>query len=145
VVELHGLTSATRTRDLEAFAGQFTAEGGLRPTIKWAGDHSAAAVFVDPYQAREFLEGAAALSKAAGFPVRPYVDASEAVKELPPAALAPPKPRPKTTTAVAKRLIGAALSMRELRDPDAERELRNARLEKKTVRGVRQVQSAWDD
>lgn len=43
--------------------------------------------------------------------------ASETARSLPAADLAPPQPRPKTTAAVARRLIGAALgNVNGLRD-----------------------------
>ena len=44
------------------------------------------------------------------------VQATDASKQLPPADLQPPAPRPKTSAAVARRLIGSALGNATLRD-----------------------------
>jgi hypothetical protein len=54
--------------------------------------------------------------------------------------------RPKTTSAVAKRLLSHALNRPELRDRAAERELAAARLQNQQERRERQQQvSAWDE
>jgi hypothetical protein len=45
-----------------------------------------------------------------------HVQASAAARQLPVAELDPPRPRPKTSAAVARRLIGAALKDPSLRD-----------------------------
>ncbi len=63
------------------------------------------------------------------------------------AELLPPKPRPKTTAAVAKKLLSHHLGLPQLRDRTAERELATARRAAKQERAQRQQDSsaAWDD
>ncbi len=60
---------------------------------------------------------------------------------------APRGVRPKTTSAVAKRLLSHALNRPELRDREAERQLAAARRQNQQERRERQQQAAavWDD
>lgn len=62
--------------------------------------------------------------------------------------MTPPRAaRPKTTTAVARRLISNALGNREVRDRSAERELADLRRANRQERQVRaqQLSAAWGD
>ena len=64
-----------------------------------------------------------------------------------PAELLPPRERPRTTTAVARRLLSHHLGMSQLRDKEAEKELAAARRAKKEAKQEKEVAlaSAWDD
>ncbi len=63
------------------------------------------------------------------------------------AELLPPKPRPKTTAAVAKKLLSHALGMPQLRDRQGERVLAQARKDAKQDRQARReaAAAAWGD
>jgi hypothetical protein len=157
VVEIHGLTRATTTTDLELFLLDYH-WGGLAPSIRWVDDAHCLAVFPCKEAAVVLLE-----ARQRAFGVRAYCEASEGAHERPaegefgggweeccvcgggsrggesmgvdalgsrahphayptaqrpnafqfqPPELAPPRgARPKTTTAVARRLIGNALGV----------------------------------
>lgn len=66
---------------------------------------------------------------------------------LPLQELIPPTHRPKTTAAVARRLLSHALSMPQLIDRQGEKELRQQALQKKQMKQQRQEQldMAWGD
>ncbi|EFJ47303.1 hypothetical protein VOLCADRAFT_92049 [Volvox carteri f. nagariensis] len=61
------------------------------------------------------------------FQLRPFAEASAASQAVAAAELLPPRERPKTTAAVAKRLLSHALGMSQLRDKEAERNLAQQR------------------
>jgi hypothetical protein len=63
------------------------------------------------------------------------------------AELLPPKPRPATTAAVAKRLLSHALGMPGLRDKQGEKQLAEARRGARAARRERQqnADDAWGD
>ncbi|KAI8474910.1 MAG: hypothetical protein J3K34DRAFT_517767 [Monoraphidium minutum] len=143
VVEIHGLTRATTTSDLELFLLDFS-YGGLAPSVRWVDDAHALAVF-------PCKEGADGLLEAPQrqFAVRPWSAASAMAHEHPPEELVAPRgARPKTTTAVARRLIGQALGVSAaVRDKAAEAELAGLRRAKREERRVKQKEQAavWDD
>ncbi|GBF89097.1 hypothetical protein Rsub_01814 [Raphidocelis subcapitata] len=143
VVELFGLTRTVTTSALEDYLLDFH-WGGLGPTIVWLDDAHALAVF-------PCADAAAALLAAPrpAFAVRPYSQASAMAHEREAEELLPPRAaRPKTTTAVARRLIGQALgNSAALRDPKAEAELAALRKEKREARRARQQEQAaiWAD
>ena len=67
---------------------------------------------------------------------------------MPAQQLAPPTPRPKTTAAVARRLIGNALGVgAAVRDKAGEAQLSTARKEKAAarVRRLEGLEKAWGD
>lgn len=156
LLELRGLRASVKTEDVEEWLGQLS---GMRsdnhelppPYVRWVDDTQAVAVYVDPPAARHALCRAA--STGSSFcSLHPWSDASEAAQKLSAAQLQPPKPRPKATSAVARRLIGAALSM-NLRDRKTDSELRDARRAKlealeaeKARQTARQaaLDEAWD-
>ena len=75
------------------------------------------------------------------------IQASLASRCLPAAKLAPPAPRPKTTAAVAVRLISGALGGKPLRDRAGEAKLAAARQEKAAARRQKEtaLAEAWGD
>ena len=77
----------------------------------------------------------------------PCTQASLGVRCLPAAKLAPPAPRPKTTAAVAVRLISGALGGKPLRDKAGEAKLVAARQEKAAARRQKEaaLAEAWGD
>lgn len=156
VLEVFNLTSADTTAQLERFAGRHPPERGCAaPALRWVNEHSAVLVYTDPLAARAALQALGALEgQAAAYSVRPYADASPAARRLPASELQPPKARPATTAAAARRLIGGALNMRGLADREEEarlaaarRELRDARVAERE-RGAareRELAAAWGD
>lgn len=74
------------------------------------------------------------------------LQASHAARCMPAKQLAPPAPRPKTSAAVASRLIGSALGMRGGRDKAGEAKLAAQRQENAAQRRLKQAQlaAAWD-
>jgi hypothetical protein len=78
VVELHGLTRAVTTADLELFLLDYQ-YGGVAPSVRWVDDHHALAVF-------SCKEGADALLESGQrqYGVRPWSQASAMAHEHPP-------------------------------------------------------------
>ncbi|KAI7838022.1 hypothetical protein COHA_008203 [Chlorella ohadii] len=146
VLEFFDLTPAVRTQHLEAFLERLCSGHAAPPTLKWVDDCHAAVVCFDPRAAQQLLAAANAAGPAAEFRLRGYADAGSGTRKLPPSELLPPKPRPKTSAAVARRLIGGALNMR-LRDKDAEQQLAATRRQQRQEREERQkaLDAAWDD
>ncbi|PSC74313.1 coiled-coil domain-containing R3HCC1L [Micractinium conductrix] len=144
VLEFYGLTPAVRTQHLEEFMERHARGHAAPPTLKWVDDCHAAVVCPDPAAARQLL--AAATARGGGeFQLRSYADAGSGTRRLPGSELLPPKPRPKTSAAVARRLIGGALNMK-LRDRDAEQQLTAARRQQRQEREEREqaAEAAWD-
>lgn len=117
--------------------------GGTTANVKWVDDEHALAVFPCAEAAQVLLD-----SSQKQFKVRPYNKASGAALQIAAEELTPPRSaRPKTTTAVARRLISNALGNREVRDKAAERELASLRKANKMDKQQRQQQlsEAWGD
>lgn len=146
VLELPGLTRADREEHIEALVEQLPVD--TAPNIRWVDDQHVLLLFSDPVAARRAQQRWPADTK---YTNRPFIEASAASKRMPVSDLQPAKPRPKTTTAIARRLIGSALNMSgALRDRDAERELATQRRQQQGARQQRvqrqaQVDAAWED
>jgi hypothetical protein len=85
--------------------------GKTAANIKWVDDEHALAVFPSAEAAQTLLESA-----QRDYKVRPYTKASRAALHIAPEELTPPRAaRPKTTTAVARRLISNALGNSQVR------------------------------
>ncbi|PNH11042.1 R3H and coiled-coil domain-containing protein 1 [Tetrabaena socialis] len=143
VVEVYGLTTAIRTVDLEEFLEAVSPQDGRPlPLVRWVDDNHA--LFVCP-------DGATALlllqEEQDIFSLRPYEEASAASKAMAKAELLPPRERPKTTAAVAKKMLSHALGMNQLRDREGERDLAAKRKAAKEMRRERAAKLAetWDD
>ncbi|KAI3432674.1 hypothetical protein D9Q98_004218 [Chlorella vulgaris] len=146
LLEFFGLSPAVRTQDLEALLERLCSSHAVQPTLKWVDDCHAVVICSDPKAARQLLEAATSPSAApTDFQLRGYADAGSGTRKLPPSELQPPRPRPATSAAVARRLIGGALNMR-LRDKDAEQQLVATRRQQRQEREVRQkaLDDAWD-
>lgn len=142
IVEIHGLTRSVSTAHLETFLLDYI-WGKTAANIKWVDDEHALAVFPCAEAAQVLLE-----SPQRDYKVRPYTKASRAALHISAEELAPPRSfRPKTTTAVARRLISNALGNREVRDKAAEKELAELRKANKEGRKERQQQldAAWGE
>ncbi len=116
---------------------------------RWVDDYRALALFANPREALAALQAAAGLQPAPNQPVyslRAFADASALSRAMPAAELQAPKPRPLTTSTVARRLIGGALNMR-LRDKDEERVIQAARRQLKEAEAQRRekLDEAWGD
>ncbi|KAL4855455.1 Serine/threonine-protein kinase EDR1 [Chlorella vulgaris] len=134
LLEFFGLSPAVRTQDLEALLEHLCSSHAVQPTLKWVDDCHAVVICSDPKAARQLLEAATSPSAAPiDFQLRGYADAGSGTRKLPPSELQPPKPRPATSAAVARRLIGGALNMR-LRDKDAEQQLVATRQQQRQER-----------
>eukprot|EP00873_Tetraselmis_striata_P039655 jgi/Tetstr1/459919/TSEL_005259.t1 len=145
VVEVYNLSPITSISELERFVEQFGDQrqtGAARPTVRMVDDHHALGIFATPEQAYRAL----AMGREAGLSIRQFSEASAASRRVPDAELQPPKLRPKTTSAVARRLLGSALGM-NLRDKAADKELAERRkANKASRRQEKEAQAAvWDD
>eukprot|EP00873_Tetraselmis_striata_P039653 jgi/Tetstr1/459917/TSEL_005259.t2 len=144
VVEVYNLSPITSISELERFVEQFgdQRQTGARPTVRMVDDHHALGIFATPEQAYRAL----AMGREAGLSIRQFSEASAASRRVPDAELQPPKLRPKTTSAVARRLLGSALGM-NLRDKAADKELAERRkANKASRRQEKEAQAAvWDD
>lgn len=142
ILEIFGLTRSVKTSHIEEFLLEFM-WGGTTANVKWVDDEHALAVFPCAEAAQVLLD-----SSQKQFKVRPYNKASGAALQIAAEELTPPRSaRPKTTTAVARRLISNALGNREVRDKAAERELASLRKANKMDKQQRQQQlsEAWGD
>jgi hypothetical protein len=141
-VEFHGLTRAVSTTHLETFLLDYV-WGTAAANVRWVDDEHALAVFPCAEAAQALLESA-----QRDYKVRPYHKASRKALHVHPEELTPPRAaRPKTTTAVARRLISNALGNSQVRDKAAEKELaalRRANKEGKKER-AQQLQAAWGE
>ncbi|KAL4421016.1 hypothetical protein ABPG77_008853 [Micractinium sp. CCAP 211/92] len=145
VLEFYDLTPAVRTQHLEAFLERHARGHRAPPTLRWVDDCHAAVVCCDPAAARQVLAAAAKAGDAAEYRLRGFADAGSGTRKLAASELLPPKPRPKTSAAVARRLIGGALNMK-LRDRDAEQQLSATRRQQREERAEREkaLEAAWD-
>ncbi|KAL4452739.1 hypothetical protein ABPG75_008401 [Micractinium tetrahymenae] len=145
VLEFYDLTPAVRTQHLEGFLERHARGHKAPPTLRWVDDYHAAVICCDPAAARQLLASAAKACGAAEYKLRGYADAGSGTRKLAASELLPPKPRPKTSAAVARRLIGGALNMK-LRDRDAEQQLSAARRQQREQRAEREkaLDAAWD-
>ncbi|KXZ47745.1 hypothetical protein GPECTOR_33g627 [Gonium pectorale] len=143
VLEVYGLTTATRSSHLEEFVEIFCSqEGRPLPLIKWIDDHHALIVCPDRAIARCLLQ-----EDQGVFQLRPFAEASAGARAVAAAELLPPRERPKTTAAVAKRFLSHALGRSDLRDRAAEKDLAQQRKAAREARKEREqkIASAWDD
>lgn len=145
VLEFYELTPVVRTQHLEAFLERHARGHRAPPTLRWVDDCHAAVVCSDPAAARQLLAAAAKAGGTAEYKLRGYADAGSGTRKLAASELLPPKPRPKTSAAVARRLIGGALNLK-LRDRDAEQQLSTARRQQREERAEREkaLEAAWD-
>lgn len=123
--------------------------GAWLGTCRWVDDYRALALFANPRVAQSALQAAACLEPSAAqpmFSVRPFADASALSRAMPAIELQPPKPRPVTTAAVARRLIGGALNLK-LRDREEEQVLATARRDLKVAAAQRRekLDEVWGD
>ncbi|CAL5223480.1 g6003 [Coccomyxa viridis] len=142
ILEIWGFSSATSQTSLESYVQGLNSHA-LGAALRCINDNTALAVFANPAAASEALQRA----RSGNFKVRMYAEAPEASKQLPVSELQPPVPRPSTSAATARRLIGAALGQPGLRDKAGEHSLRQQRKETKDLKAERQrmADAAWDD
>ncbi|EIE21943.1 hypothetical protein COCSUDRAFT_47997 [Coccomyxa subellipsoidea C-169] len=136
ILELHGLSSADTANQLETFLVSISS-GPIDPVVRWVNDKTALAVFSNPAAAQATLQAG-----NSRYSMRPFSEACDASKATPAAELQPPRPRPKTSTVVANRLISLALNAPRV----AEQELRQQQHNKKELKRERQkqVDASWD-
>ncbi|CAL8471544.1 g11086 [Coccomyxa elongata] len=141
ILELYGLTSADSATQVEAFVATL-GSGPVDPVVRWINDNTALAVFTNPAGARAALE-----ASNGSYSMRPFSEACDASKAMLASELQPPRPRPKTSAAVARRLIGMALNAPTLRDKAGEQQLREQRQNHQELRRERQkqVDASWND
>lgn len=142
VVELYNLNKSIGEEQLRDFVSQNTASGAVFE-IKWVDEQQAVLLFSSATSAAEVL--------SADHPrirVRPFKDASDKARTLEPLQLQPPSAiRPKTSTAVARRLISHHLQNRSIVSKEEEVRLAELKREKKQQMLQRkQLQaSAWGE
>ncbi|CAK0785291.1 hypothetical protein CVIRNUC_008497 [Coccomyxa viridis] len=141
ILEIHNFSSSTSASSLERYIQDLHSHS-LGAALRFVNDNTALAVFANPAAASEALSRA----ESGQYKVRPFSEATDASKQLPPADLQPPAPRPKTSAAVARRLIGSALGNATLRDKEGETSLRQQRKVSKDLKAERQrmADAAWD-
>uniref|UniRef100_A0A061QLL0 Uncharacterized protein n=1 Tax=Tetraselmis sp. GSL018 TaxID=582737 RepID=A0A061QLL0_9CHLO len=143
VLEVYNLPVSSVLIDVERFVEGFhEPRFEAKPVVRPIDEYHALAVFSTPAQAREAL----AESREIGFPMRPFSEASAQAQSVPDSELEPPTSRPKTTSSVARRLLGSALGI-DLADRAADRELRDRRRAKKDAEKAKRdaLEAAWDD
>ncbi|KAK9820781.1 hypothetical protein WJX74_001929 [Apatococcus lobatus] len=142
ILEMPHLPEDVTTAQLEAFAASF---GGSPqgPVVRWVNDSTALVIFPDPRAARQAL----AEPPASAFTLRPFSQASSASKAVSPLELQPPRPRPKTSSTVARRMLAGALRQPSLQDKAGEQTLATDRAASKARRQERrhQLDAAWED
>ncbi|KAG1656562.1 Coiled-coil domain-containing protein R3HCC1L [Nymphon striatum] len=141
VLELYDFPPEIKTQDLIASLSQFKSEGF---DIKWVDDTHALAVFPSPLAASSALSMKHALIKS-----RPL---SEAILKSKQKArhcsefLLPYKLRPKTSAALARRMVTGALGLRvnvpSAKREEEQRQLKEAKEKKKLI--AKQKQDIWE-
>ncbi|XP_033886489.1 uncharacterized protein LOC117418052 [Acipenser ruthenus] len=141
IVEIYEFPSEFKTEDLLRTFNSFQQKGF---DIQWVDDTHALGLFSSPIAARDALRTKHPLLK-----VRPLSQASAATKAKARGCsdyLLPAKERPKTSAALARRLVIGALGVRSPQsreDRDAEkRKLQEAREQKRLV--AKQREDAWE-
>ncbi|GAX74393.1 hypothetical protein CEUSTIGMA_g1841.t1 [Chlamydomonas eustigma] len=125
VVEVYGMNPDVKTMHIEMFldsAWLICGEGKVPPVIRWVDDNHALLVCPDASTARNLLE-----LEQHKFLLRPHDQASQASRDHPAIELLAPRERPKTTAAVAKRVLSHVLGIPQLRDKTAEADLSKQR------------------
>lgn len=142
ILEIYGLHRGVKTSHLDEFLLDYLWDS-TTANVRWVDDEHALAVFPCAEAAQQLLN-----SMQVRYKVRPYNKASGAALQIPVEELAPPRSaRPKTTTAVARRLISNALGNKQVRDRAAEKELADLRKANKQEKQQRQhmMESVWGD
>ncbi|CAG0890953.1 unnamed protein product [Darwinula stevensoni] len=141
VLEIYQFPAEFRTEDLISAFSSLNNQGF---NVKWVDDTHALGIFDNPVKATEALAVQHPLMK-----VRPLSKATQAAKnkakKLAP-FLQPMKPRPQTSAALARRLVGGALGVRipvpkQLQDQER-KQLIEAKERKKQA--ARQREDAWE-
>uniref|UniRef100_A0A7S0ULK7 Uncharacterized protein n=1 Tax=Polytomella parva TaxID=51329 RepID=A0A7S0ULK7_9CHLO len=142
IVEVYDLTPDIKTGDIECCIDAICGDVKLKPVLKWVDDRHALVICDSHHTATKILTQGREV-----FNLRPFWEASDGSRSLSPNELEPPKPRPKTTTVVAKRILGHHLGRRDLRDKAAEEDLamrrRQAREQKEASQKANDA--LWED
>ncbi|XP_060875460.1 uncharacterized protein LOC132948823 isoform X2 [Metopolophium dirhodum] len=139
VIEVYGFSSELKTIDL---MNQFAAFRKKHFEIIWVDDTHALAVFESPHLADQALNTPLALVKT-----RPLKNATKESKLRAATVVALPATRPKTCTAMARRLVSSALGLKMNVSPDlinAERTLL-ANAKEKKIRDAQQKHDIWNN
>lgn len=110
VLVLVGLRPDAKTRDIERALGLNTFEIG--PKIVWVGKTRACAVFASAENAGERFELGAPKSLGASITLLRWEKGNKQVSDVNTSELAPPKPRPRASVSVARRMIANALNVK---------------------------------
>ncbi|XP_008184762.1 R3H and coiled-coil domain-containing protein 1 isoform X1 [Acyrthosiphon pisum] len=139
VIEVYGFSSELKTIDL---MNQFAAFRKKHFEIIWVDDTHALAVFESPHLADQALNTPLVLVKT-----RPLKNATKESKLRAATVVALPATRPKTCTAMARRLVSSALGLKMNVSPDlinAERTLL-ANAKEKKIRDAQQKHDIWNN
>ncbi|KAL5235609.1 hypothetical protein ACI65C_003019 [Semiaphis heraclei] len=139
VIEVYGFPSDLKTIDL---MNQFAAFRKKHFEIIWVDDTHALAVFESPHLADQALNTPLVLVKT-----RPLKNATKESKLRAASVVPLPATRPKTCTAMARRLVSSALGLKMNVSPDlinAERTLL-ANAKEKKIRDAQQKHSIWNN
>lgn len=142
VLEVYSLHDNVKTNHIQDWLEVHCAPSDT-PKIKWLDDERLLLIFPTAAAADALLYKPDQHS----YSVRSWVDASELARQQALLELSPPPARPKTTAAVAKRLLSHALGNPGLRDRAGEKELAEARRVNREARKQKQIQkeAVWDD
>ncbi|KAL4090437.1 hypothetical protein QTP88_025272 [Uroleucon formosanum] len=139
VIEVYGFSSDLKTIDL---MNQFAAFRKNNFEIIWVNDTHALAVFESPHLADQALNTPLVLVKT-----RPLKNATKESKLRAATVVSLPATRPKTCTAMARRLVSSALGLKVNVSPDlinAERTLL-ANAKEKKIRDAQQKHDIWNN
>ncbi|WVZ67264.1 hypothetical protein U9M48_016369 [Paspalum notatum var. saurae] len=136
VLVLYDFSPSTRTTDLERIFDNFGDHG---VAIRWVNDTSALAVFRNPSEASE---GQACIPPK--YKVRSLKEGDDLLTKIDGRDLEPPKPRPKTSTRTAQRLIAHGMGLKQFTNFGSD-ELKKQEEERKNRIATRQAMrdEAW--
>ncbi|DBB08061.1 hypothetical protein WJX82_002982 [Trebouxia sp. C0006] len=144
LLECYGMTQYNTVLSLERFLQQMQ-WSSVCPVVRSVDDTHSVIVCANPANARSLLHASSQPSYK--WQLQPFDKGCAKSKALSPGELQPPRIRQKTSAAVARRLIGNALSNTAVHDKTGELELMAQREQKKAAKAEKQKQldAAWGD
>ncbi|KAL3135785.1 hypothetical protein ABBQ32_007348 [Trebouxia sp. C0010 RCD-2024] len=144
LLECYGMTQYNTVLKLEDFLRHLQ-WSSVAPVVRPVDETHALVVCANPADARSLLQTCG--QPACQWQLQPFNQACVKSKALKAGELQPPRVRQKTTTAVARRLIGNALRVKGVHDKDAELQLKSQHAEKKEAQAQKQrlLEAAWEE
>ncbi|KAL0027466.1 hypothetical protein WJX77_003640 [Trebouxia sp. C0004] len=144
LLECYGMTQYDTVLSIERFLQQMQ-WSSVCPVVRSVDDTHAVIVCANPADARSLVH--ASSQPSCKWRMQPFDKGCTKSKALSPGELQPPRIRQKTTAAVARRLIGNALSNSGVHDKTGELQLKAQREQNKAAKAEKQKQldAAWGD